>query len=85
MKPVSDSNPEDNIHVEEVINELINIRKAKELSQMDIAEIMYNKGRSFQGRVSDIENKLWDIRLSTLMKYTRAMGKRIRITIEDQS
>lgn len=72
------NNEEDIQHVTEVIGELVDYRK-EHFRQSEVAKIM----NTHQGRVSDIEILRWDLRLSTLMKYARAIGKKIRITIED--
>lgn len=72
------NNEEDIQHVTKVIGELVDHRK-EHFRQSEVAKIM----NTHQGRVSDIEILRWDLRLSTLMKYARAIGKKIRITIED--
>lgn len=65
-------------HVSEVILKLAEHREAN-FKQHEIAKKM----KTSQARVSNIETLRWDVRLSTLMRYARAIDKRIRITIED--
>lgn len=71
---------EDQAHVVEIMNQLVAERKSK-FSQQKVAEIM----NTYQGGISAIELMKFDVRLSHLMKYARAIGCKIRLSIEDAS
>lgn len=74
------SDPEDLAHLKRVVNHLYFVRE-RNFTQVEVGERM---GVS-QARVSDFENMKAEDRLmvKTLMCYARAIGKRIRITVED--
>lgn len=74
------SDPEDLVHFKLVMIAL-RLARQESLTQVEVGERMGIK----QGRVSDIETNKWEDRLmvKTMMCYARAVGKRIRITVED--
>lgn len=53
------------------------LREEAGLSQEELAKRMHTK----KSAISRVENKVYDIRLSTLFKFAAVLGKRVNITI----
>lgn len=62
-----------------LIEALVAARRAAALTQEAVAERM----RTTQSTVSEFEGVSGDKRLSTLQRYARAVGKRVRVVIDD--
>ena len=62
-------------------DEIRALRKKEKITQKDLAKKMYIA----QANISRIENDILHTQLNTILKYLSALGKTIRITIEDSS
>lgn len=69
---------EDANNLQEILDSLVKLRKALNLSQTAVAERMGVR----QPTVSGFETETSDPRLSTLQRYARAVEARIRLSIE---
>lgn len=65
-------------HLQDTFREL---RKSQKLTQKELAK----KLNLTQANISKIENDVSHMRLDTIVRYLAALGKTIKITIEDSS
>jgi transcriptional regulator with XRE-family HTH domain len=66
---------------DELLSDLVAARKAADLTQKVVAELM----ETTQSAISEFENGLTDPRLSTLQRYARAIGESLSVRVGGES
>ncbi len=67
--------------LQELLDELVSLRKRAELTQTEVARLMGVR----QPTVSQFETESSDPRISTLQRYARAVGSRIVVSVSGQT
>ncbi len=72
---------EDAQDLQNLLDQLVRVRKSLGLRQRDVAKRM----QVSQPRISELESEDSDPRLATLQRYARAVGVKVRVKIDTQA